>query len=50
MPSPSPEEQAERRRKRLYLLFALFGGGSSWVSTTLAFMEVPIYQRHFKGL
>ena len=50
MPSPSPEEQAEKRRKRLYLLFALFGGGSSWVSTTLAFMEVPIYQRHFKGL
>lgn len=50
MPSPSPEAQSEQRRKRLYLLFALFGGGAGWISTTLAFMQVPIYQRHFTGL
>mmetsp|Transcript_29329 Transcript_29329/g.94628 ORF Transcript_29329/g.94628 Transcript_29329/m.94628 type:complete len:126 (-) Transcript_29329:970-1347(-) len=30
-----------------YLLFAAFGGGCSWFATSLAFMEIPIYQRSF---
>ena len=47
----SPPAEGDRWRDlKLYALFAAFGGGASWFGTVLAFMEVPLYQRHFSGL
>ena len=50
MARPPPEATDWARELRLYALFALFGGGASWFGTVLCFMEVPLYQRHFRGL
>jgi len=47
MVSRTGSEVSRPSRWSTYALFAAFGGASSWFATSLAFMEIPLYQKDF---